>query len=224
MKARIAVRTILAIAGVAGMLMAAPAGAQGMGGGQGMGHGVGPGFGPQRPPVERAFRFRGHDERWWDNPRLATALKLTADQQKAMDGILYAHREKLIDLQADLEKANLGMQPLMNADEPNKEAIEAQIDKVVEARAALEKANANFLLDLRMQLTPDQWKQVKAFREGGMRDRMHGPDGHGWGGPRPGMHGPGGQFHGPMPPPGQTPPAQQTPPGSTAPPSGSGME
>jgi len=204
------------------MLMAAPAGAQGMDPGAGMGHGVGPGFGPQRPPFERAFRFHGIEGRWWDNTRVATALKLTPDQQKAMDGILYQHREKLIDLQADLERANLGMEPLMNADEPNRAAIEAQIDKVVAARAALEKANSNFLLDLRMQLTPDQWKQVKAFREGEMR----GPGRPGWGpdGRRPRMHGPGGQFHGPMAP-GQGPqgaPQPQNPP--TPPPSGSGMD
>ena len=247
MRAQMAGRLILAIAGVAGMLMAGPAaaGAQGMGGGQdmggGMGPGVGQGFGPHRPPVERAFHGRGEMGRWWNNPRIVAQLKLTDDQRKAMDGILYAHREKLIDLQADMEKADLAMQPLMNADTPDQAAIEAQIDKVVAARAALEKANANFLLDIRMKLTPDQWKQVKAFRAGGMhggmrggmhhgmRGQMHyGPQGRGaWGQgmKRPGMQGPGGQqFHRPMQP-GQAPPAQtpqQTPQGSTAPPSGNG--
>jgi len=230
MKARMAGRLILAIAGVAGMLLAGPSAAvaQGMGGGQdmggGMGHGVGQGFGPRRPPFERAFHGRGEMGRWWNNPRIAAALKLTDEQRKAMDGILYAHREKLIDLQADLEKADLAMQPLMNADTPDQAAIEAQIDRVVAARAALEKANADFLLDIRMKLTPDQWKQVKAFRNGGMRgmhgQMHHGPQGRGaWG---HGMQRPGGQFHRPMPP-GQTPP--QTPPqGSTAPPSGSGTQ
>ena len=243
MKARMAGRLILAIAGVAGiMLMVAPAaaGAQGMGSGMGsgqgmaggmgggMGHGVGQGFSPHRPPFERAFHGRGEMGRWWNNPRIVAALKLTDEQRKAMDGILYAHREKLIDLQANLEKADLAMQPLMNADTPDQAAIEAQIDRVVAARAALEKANADFLLDIRMKLTPDQWKQVKAFRNGGMRGMRggmrgqmhHGPQGRGaWG---HGMqNGPGGQFHRPMPP-GQTPP--QPPQGSTAPPSGSGPQ
>ena len=44
------------------------------------------------------------------------------------------------------------MGPLMKADTPNRSAIEAQIDKVVQARADLEKANARFLLDVRMQV------------------------------------------------------------------------
>lgn len=224
MKASMAVRLFLAIAGVAGILMSLPAGAQAMGPGGGMGPGIGSGFAGQRPPMAREFRFHGMDGSWWNNPRITAALKLTDEQRKEMDGILYAHREKLIDLQANLEKADLAMQPLLNADQPNQAAIEAQIDKVVDARAALEKANADFLLDIRMKLTPDQWKQVKAFRAGGMRrDGMRGPQGRDWGhgGPRPGMRRPDGQFHRPTPP-GQAPP--QAPQQSAPPAAGSGPQ
>jgi hypothetical protein len=166
-------------------------------------------------------------------------LKLTDAQRKSMDDIMMAHRAKLIDLRANLEKAELAMEPLMSADEPNDAATIAQIDKVVAARGELEKANARFLLEIREKLTPDQWKQVKSFREeGGMRGRegMRGKDEHGWGrdgqrpgmqgGPgmndRPGMQGPGGQqfrHHGP-PPPAGTP---ATPPqGAPAPAPGTG--
>ena len=75
-----------------------------------------------------------------------------------------AHREKLIDLRANLEKAELEMEPLMRDDPPNEAKILAQIDKVAQARAELEKANARFLLAIRGKLTPEQWKQVQAFR------------------------------------------------------------
>lgn len=195
MKARFAGRLFFAVLGVAGMLITAPGCvAQAAGDGPEMRQGLA----AHRTPFERAFRFRGMGGRFWDNPQIAESLKLTPDQQKAMDNILFQHREKLIDLQANLQKSELDMEPLMNADQPNQAAIEAQIDKVVAARAALEKANANFLLDLRMKLTPDQWKQIKDFRaEGGMRGmhrqwgsrgpgqrmRMRGPNGPG--GPAP---------------------------------------
>lgn len=140
---------------------AALAGAQGPGG-QGPG-GMGPGFAVHRPPVERAFgqTIAG---RWWNNPRMIDQLKLSDDQRKEMDAILYAHREKLIDLRANLEKAELAMQPLMSADQPDRKAIEDQINKVVEARADLERANSLFLLDIRMKLTPAQWKQLQDMR------------------------------------------------------------
>jgi periplasmic protein CpxP/Spy len=133
--------------------------------------GPGPVIIHRQPPFEHAFRAEGAMGRWWDNPRLAAQLKLTPDQQKTMDAILYDHREKLIDLQANLEKAELAMQPLLSADQPNETAIDAQIDKVVTARADLERANARFLLALRMKLTPDQWKQVQSFRAAHMEGR-----------------------------------------------------
>ncbi len=139
--------------------------AQGPGMGMGAGAGTGPVvISPHQPPFGRSFRFRSTHGHWWNNPRVVAELKLTEAQRKTMDQILYQHREQLINLQANLKRANLGMEPLMNADAPNKVAIEAQIDKVVQARGDLERADARFLLALRMQLTPEQWKQVRDLR------------------------------------------------------------
>lgn len=223
MKAGTVGRLILAVAGV--LIAGAAASAQGPGG-----PGVGPGFGNRRPPMERAFGSGGH-KGWWNNPRIAEQLKLSDDQRKAMDGILLEHRERLIDLQANLQKAELAMQPLMSADTPNDAAITAQIDKVVQARGDLERANARFLLAIRDKLTPDQWKLVQAFRDrGGMHgeqregwnrdgrgEGMRGPDMRGPDGQGPGGQGPGMQFRHRQPPPPQAPPA-----GAPAPAPGSG--
>jgi len=124
-----------------------------------------PGMGPRRPPMERSFEGPGVGGRWWNNPKVVEKLKLTDDQRKAFDQILLEHREKLIDLRANLEKAEIPMQSLMDADQPDEAKILAQIDKTVQARAALEKANASFLLAIRAKLTPEQWKQMKEMRE-----------------------------------------------------------
>lgn len=150
---------ILTVAGV--FAAVAATGAQGFGGGPG----AGPGPMMNRPPMERAFGQMGAGGRgWWNNPRMIERLKLTDDQRKAMDAILLQHREKLVDLRANLEKAELTMEPLMSADPPNDAAITAQIDKVVAARADLERANARFLLAIRDKLTADQWKQIQTTR------------------------------------------------------------
>jgi len=50
----------------------------------------------------------------------------------------------------------------MEADQPDEARIVAQIDKVAQARAELEKANARMLLGIRRVLTPDQWKKLQA--------------------------------------------------------------
>lgn len=158
---------------------------------QGPGPGFGPGFGGHRPPMEQALGPRGAHSQWWNNPVLVEKLKLTDDQRKAMDQIVLQHRATLIDMRANLEKAELGMEPLIGEDQPNEAKILAQIDKVAQARAELEKANARFLLALRAKLTPDQWKQLKAARGEHMSHMEHRegprngrrPMGQGW---RPG--------------------------------------
>jgi periplasmic protein CpxP/Spy len=180
MKVHLAVRLGIAIAAI---FAAGAAVAQGPGMGPGgMGPGRGPGFGDHRPPMERAMRAdRGQ---WWNNPNVAEKLKLTDEQRKAMDVIFQQHREKLVDLRGNVEKAEIAMDPLVKADQPNESAVLAQIDKVAQARAELEKANARFLFQLRAKLTPEQWKQVQEFRQN--RPGMH----REW---RNGDHGPGGE-------------------------------
>ena len=190
--------------------MAGSALAQGPGGGMGSR----PGFGEHRPPFERAFGSQGDLGRWWNNPKMVEKLKLTDAQRKAMDDTLLQHRETLIDLRGSLEKAELGLEPLMGEDQPNEGKILAQIDKVAQARAELEKANARFLLAIRSKLTPEQWKQLQADRANHEQERRNwGQEGQrrsnqgrsGW---KPGSQGQGNQYQRQGPPP---PPAQPAP-------------
>ena len=162
---------------MAGVLLA---GTMALGQGPGGGMGAGPGFGDRQPPMERAFGPQDGHGRWLNNPKEVERLKLTDVQRKAFDSILLEHREKLIDLRAGLQKAELALEPLMGDDQPNEAKILAQIDKVAQARAELEKANAGFLLAIRARLTPEQWKLIQTFR-------ANHPDGQGWG-----QRGPGG--------------------------------
>jgi len=129
----------------------------------------GPGFGMHRPPMERALGLDGR--RWWNNQPMIDKLKLSDDQRKAMDQILLDHQKELIDKRADVEKAEVDMEPLMQDDQPNESRVLAQIDKVAQARAELEKANARFLLAIRAKLSPDQWKELKAARSERMQRR-----------------------------------------------------
>lgn len=114
-----------------------------------------------RPPMERSL-MPGPPGRWWNNPQTAQKLALNSDQQKKMDDIFQQNRIKLIDLNAVLQKEEVMLEPLVAADQPDETRILAQIDKVAQARAELEKANARFLLGIRRVLTADQWKKLQA--------------------------------------------------------------
>jgi Spy/CpxP family protein refolding chaperone len=106
----------------------------------------------------------GPPGRWWNNADFIQKLSLSADQQKKMDEIFNASRLKLIDLFASLQKEEAIMEPLVAADPPDDNKVLSQIDRVAQARAELEKANARMLLDIRRQLTHDQWVKLQAMR------------------------------------------------------------
>jgi len=134
---------------------------QGRGPGMGMGRGYGaPSPQPSRGPMERGMG------RWWKNPEMVEKLGVNSDQQKRMDDIFQQHRLKLIDLNASVQREEVTLEPLMAADQPDEAKIVAQIDKVAQARAELEKANARMLLGIRRILTPDQWKKLQAETPG----------------------------------------------------------
>ena len=158
--------------------------------------------------MDRGRDFRGGDRRgmggafhvgpegmWWKNPRVVENLSLTPDQVKRMDGIFQESRLKLIDLRANVQKQEVMLEPLLSANTLDAPKAQAQIDKVADARAELEKANARMLLGIRGVLTPNQWTKLHDRRgpgepggPGGMRGRG-GPGGPGGGpgaGPRSG--------------------------------------
>jgi len=118
--------------------------------------------------MERAFDRGGMGRegmgRWWDNPDVAKDLSLAPDQKQKMDDVFQQSRSKLIDLHASLQKEEANLEPLINADAPDEGKILAQIDRVAQARAELEKANARMLLSVRQVLTADQWTKLKARR------------------------------------------------------------
>jgi Spy/CpxP family protein refolding chaperone len=116
---------------------------------------------------------------WWKRPMVVQRLTLTPEQTKKMDGIFEQSRLQLIDLKANVEKQNVLLEPLLSANPPDTAKALAQIDKVAEARAELEKANARMLLGIRSVLTPGQWTKLHEGRGAG-----------GFGGP--GAGGPGG--------------------------------
>jgi Spy/CpxP family protein refolding chaperone len=113
-----------------------------------------------RPLLERALGVPGG--RWWTRPEMAQKLGLTADQTKKMDDTLQQFRLKLIDLNATVQKEEMIMEPLIGTEQPDEGKIVAQIDKVAQARAELEKTNARMLLGIRRLLTPEQWNKLKA--------------------------------------------------------------
>lgn len=124
---------------------------------------------------------------WWRNTDLAKKLNLTDQQIQQMEQTYQQSRLKLIDQVAAVQKAEVTLEPMLAADKPDETQVLAQIDKIAQARAELEKSHARMLLGIRQVLTADQWKQLKTEMPrgpmamggpggGGFRTRRRAPD------------------------------------------------
>src|SRR5262249_8007268 len=91
-------------------------------------------------------------------------LQLSDGQVAQLDQIFYDHRMKLIDYGADMEKQDLKLHSLLDADAPNEGEIGSQVDLVLAARGKLEREYTFMNLDLRKVLSLDQWRQLKSIR------------------------------------------------------------
>ena len=115
---------------------------------------------PPPPPVRSHGPMEGPGGMWWDRPEMVKKLDITADQQKKMDEVFQQNRLRLIDLRTALEKEEVGMEGLMKGPQLDDAKILPAVDRIAQARAELEKADARLLLALRHVLTPEQWQKL----------------------------------------------------------------
>jgi Spy/CpxP family protein refolding chaperone len=106
----------------------------------------------------------GPPGRWWDDKHFAKDLKLRNDQQRRMDGIFEANRGSLLRSFENLEQEQGRLETLTRARALDESALFAQIDRVAQARAELEKANAHYLIQIRSEMDADQIQRLEQHR------------------------------------------------------------
>ena len=133
----------------------------------------------------RGFGMRDESARilppgpWWKDPDLSQRLELTTDQQKRIDDTFLQNKVMLIHMHASLNEEELLLEPLLNANPVDQARALAEIGKIADMRAELEKANARMLLQIRGVLTQAQWTRLQQERPSGMHPHMflRGPGG-----------------------------------------------
>jgi len=103
--------------------------------------------------------------KWWKNSDVVKELQLTDAQIKQIEQTFLDFRLKLIDLRADVERQELRLQPLIEADRPDEQQVGTQVDAVLSARARLEKTNTMMMLAIRRSLSVEQWKKLQAIQQ-----------------------------------------------------------
>jgi len=118
------------------------------------------------PPPHKGGRMMVRHEmgQWWKNPEIVSKLQLTDAQVAQLNQVFFDHKMRLIDYGADMEKQDLKLQNLLDADQPNESQVSTQVDQVLAARGKLEREFTMLSLNLRKVLSLDQWRQLKAVR------------------------------------------------------------
>jgi Spy/CpxP family protein refolding chaperone len=116
------------------------------------------------PPPLRGGMQLGPPGRWWDDAGFVSRIGLDTNQQHRMDEIFKANRGELSRLFKALEHEEGQLAKLTRAKKLDETEIDAQIDRMMMARGALEKANVHLLLQIRAEMTPAQVQKLEEFR------------------------------------------------------------
>lgn len=110
----------------------------------------------QEPP-ERPLRMRIRG--------MLEELNLTEQQREEMAKLRLENQKEMIKLRADLRLLQLDLETLLDAKEPDKAKVYAQIDKINNLSNEMTKKRIDFSLKTRAILTPEQWEKMKHLRK-----------------------------------------------------------
>ncbi len=97
------------------------------------------------------------------------ALNLTADQRKKMHDMDVEREKAAIQNRAQLETRQLELRELLNAEKPDRAAIDRKIEEIEHLRANRMKSQIAARLDFESLLTPEQKDKLRQFQQAGPR-------------------------------------------------------
>lgn len=112
-------------------------------------------------PEHRMMRMAPPPFDWWRNSEVAQKLNLTDQQKQQLEQVFTQAKLQLVDLKGAVEKEEIKLQALMNADPMQESQVLAQIENVQAARSKLGKNFALMALNFRKILTAEQWKLLQ---------------------------------------------------------------
>ena len=131
------------------------------------------------------------------DPTIRERLGITTDQAAKIEQETVDFRKTQIQDRANAEVKRVELASLLSADQPDRAAIDKELDEISAARLAQAKAAINFHLTMRDALTPDQRQKLQQMKESSRGGGRMGERGMGG---RRGMRRQGGSQGAPPPP------------------------
>ncbi|HPC84694.1 MAG TPA: periplasmic heavy metal sensor [Thermoanaerobaculaceae bacterium] len=110
--------------------------------------------------------------KWWERPRVAQELGLTAEQKQKLEGASLESARVMIDLKAAVEKAELDLKAVGDADTLDPRAAREAFAALQQARMRLESERFELLIKVRQVLTREQWVRLRELTREALRERI----------------------------------------------------
>jgi len=102
--------------------------------------------------------------RWWDDKSVVRTVGISHEQQKKMDTIFDAHKGTIIATYKTYLSEKAKLDALSKQTNVDQAKLFAAIDSVSQAKAALQKANTQMLLEIREQMQPGQITKLEGLQ------------------------------------------------------------
>jgi len=100
---------------------------------------------------------------WWSSP-MVKDLNLSPSQTQQIRYTVKQYRARLIDLRADVAKAEIDLEAQFSHDPVDQTKANAAIERLITARSDLTRTLSQLSLKLRTQLTEQQWVALQKRR------------------------------------------------------------
>jgi Spy/CpxP family protein refolding chaperone len=99
--------------------------------------------------------------RWWRMPDVSKQLRLTPEQQEKLDAAFTQRSKELIDLKAEMEKSAIELRASLESYDSNDADVMKFANAVGDARSKLFRKEIEMMLDIRSELTEEQWTRLR---------------------------------------------------------------
>jgi Spy/CpxP family protein refolding chaperone len=98
--------------------------------------------------------------RWWINPQYTEALKLTDGEIQQLNQAYETYSLDVIELKGHVEAERMKLQFMMEEEDLDEPALQAQYNRLEEARATLSQKRFVFYIQVRKIIGPQRFSQL----------------------------------------------------------------
>jgi Spy/CpxP family protein refolding chaperone len=97
------------------------------------------------------------------DPMIRQQFGISDDEATKLEQQLTDFQKKVIQDQANLDIQRVDLENLLASENPDRSAVDNQLEQVNSARLALQKSALNFYLTVKQEITPEQQQKIRQF-------------------------------------------------------------